>query len=143
MARIAGIDLNSEKRIDIALTRLYGIGRSNVVEILKKAQVEAFKRVKSLVEDEVNRIQKAVDEIKVEGDLRADVYENIKNLKEIQAYRGVRHSRNLPVRGQRTRSNARTKRGKRMTIGAIRKELAEKTAAATTSAAKSAEGVKK
>lgn len=140
MSRIAGLDLNNEKRVDIALTRLYGIGRQNVVGILKKAQVEAFKRVKDLLEDEVNRIQKVVDEIKVEGDLRAEVFENIKNLKEIQAYRGVRHARNLPVRGQRTKSNARTKRGKRMTIGAIRKE-AEKAVSPTAPVAASAKPV--
>lgn len=142
MHRIAGIDLNDAKRVDIALTQLYGIGRSNVVGILKKANVEGFKRVKDLEENEVNRIQKVVDEIKVEGDLRAEVSENIKNLREIQAYRGIRHSRNLPVRGQRTRSNARTKRGKRMTIGAIRKELAEKMAGPV-GEAKPTEGVKK
>lgn len=126
MPRIAGIDLKEEKRVDIALTLLYGVGRSNVKKILATANVDASKRVKDLTEDEVNRVQKAVDVIKVEGDLRADVSENIKNLKEIQAYRGTRHAKNLPARGQRTRSNARTKRGKRMTIGAIRKEMAEK-----------------
>lgn len=126
MARIAGIDLQNERRVDIALTRLFGVGRSNVIGILKKAEVAAEKRVKDLSEEEVNRIQKVIDEIKIEGDLRAEVVENIKSLREIGSYRGVRHSKNLPVRGQRTRSNARTKRGKRMTIGAIRKELAEK-----------------
>lgn len=140
MHRIAGVDLNDSKRVDIALTQLYGVGRANVVGILKRAQVDAGKRVKDLEENEVNRIQKIVDEIKVEGDLRAEVSENIKNLREIQSYRGVRHSRNLPVRGQRTRSNARTKRGKRMTIGAIRKEIAEKMTAAA--AAKPAEAKK-
>ena len=126
MPRIAGIDLQNERRVDIALTRLYGVGRSNVKGILAKATVAAEKRVKDLSEEEVNRIQKVVDEIKIEGDLRAELMENVKNLREIGSYRGTRHSKNLPVRGQRTRSNARTKRGKRMTIGAIRKELAEK-----------------
>lgn len=129
MPRIAGIDLNLNKRTDIALTRLYGIGRSNVVNIMGVAQVDVAKRVKDLTEEEVNRIQKAVDKLKVEGDLRQEVSENIKQLREISAYRGIRHVRNLPTRGQRTRSNARTKRGKRVTIGAIKKEMAEKTAA--------------
>lgn len=126
MPRIAGIDLNNEKRVDIALTRLYGVGRKNVVGILKNAQVDPAKRVKELLEDELNRIQKALDSIKVEGDLRSDVHANITTLKQIGSYRGMRHSRNLPSRGQRTKSNARTKRGKRVTIGAIRKEMAEK-----------------
>ena len=126
MPRIAGIDLNNEKRIDIALTKLFGIGRSNVVKILKKAGVDAAKRVKDLIEEEVNKIQKEVDTIKVEGDLRSEIHANISGLKQIGAYRGTRHSKNLPSRGQRTRSNARTKRGKRLTIGAIKKEAAEK-----------------
>ncbi len=126
MPRVAGIDLNLQKRVDIALTRIYGVGRRNVIKVLKSSQVDANKRVKDLTEEEINRIQKIVDSVKVEGDLRGEVYDNIKRLKEIGAYRGLRHMRNLPVRGQRTRSNARTKRGKRVTIGAIKKEMAEK-----------------
>jgi small subunit ribosomal protein S13 len=126
MPRISGINLNINKRIDIALTYIYGVGRGNAGSILKSAQVEAAKRVKDLSEEEVNRIQKIIDSIKVEGDLRGEVYDNIKRLKEIGTYRGLRHMRNLPARGQRTRSNARTKRGKRVTIGAIKKEMAEK-----------------
>lgn len=126
MPRIAGIDLDNNKRTDIALTKLFGVGRSNVVGLLKTAGVDAGKRVRDLLEDELNRIQKAVDTIKVEGDLRTDIHANITTLKQISSYRGMRHSRNLPSRGQRTRSNARTKRGKRVTIGAIRKEMAEK-----------------
>ncbi len=126
MPRIAGIDLNGEKRVDIALTRLYGIGRWNVGGLLKLADMDPAKRVKDLTDDELSRIQKAVDTIKVEGDLRADVHGNIQSLKQIGSYRGARHSKNLPSRGQRTKSNARTKRGKRLTIGAIKKELAEK-----------------
>jgi small subunit ribosomal protein S13 len=125
--RIAGYNIQDEKRIDIALTYIYGIGRKNVVDILKKAEVESAKRVKSLTEDEQKRIQKVLEGYKLEGDLRAEVYANIKRLKEIGTYRGSRHSKNLPVRGQRTRSNARTKRGKRVTIGAIKKEEAVKT----------------
>ncbi|MBI3384933.1 30S ribosomal protein S13 [Candidatus Gottesmanbacteria bacterium] len=126
MVRIAGIDLNLSKRIDIALTKVYGIGRSNAQKILKSADVLGHKRTKDLNEEEVSRIQKIVDSIKVEGDLRREVADNIKRLKEIGSYRGMRHSRNLPSRGQRTRSNARTKRGKRVTIGAIKKEIAQK-----------------
>lgn len=128
MPRIAGIDLNNDKRLDIALTKLFGIGRKNVVGLLETAKVEAAKRVRDLSEEEVNRVQKAVDTVKVEGDLRTDIHSAISTLKQIGSYRGHRHSHNLPVRGQRTRSNARTKRGKRATIGAIRKDLAEKTA---------------
>ena len=127
MARIAGIDLPKNKYGEIGLTYIYGIGRKNVVEVLKKAQVDGAKRVTELSEDEKNKIQKALEAFKLEGDLRAEINSNIKRLKEISAYRGLRHSRNLPVRGQRTRSNARTKRGKRMTIGAIKKEEAAKT----------------
>lgn len=122
--RIAGFNIPDGKRIDIALTYLYGIGRSNVTKVLAKAKVDGAKRTKDLTEEEVGHIQKALDEYKVEGDLRAEVAGNIKRLKEIGSYRGMRHSRNLPVRGQRTRSNARTKRGKRVTIGAIKKEVA-------------------
>lgn len=124
--RISGVNIPDEKRVDIALSYLYGIGRKNVVGILKAAEVEAHKRVKTLSEDEQKRIQKVLEGHKIEGDLRAEVGENIKRLKEIGAYRGSRHSRNLPSRGQRTKSNARTKRGKRVTIGAIKKEVAAK-----------------
>ncbi len=126
MPRIAGLDLDTNKRVDIALTKLYGVGRGNVVGILKKAEVDAAKRVKDLTEEEVKQIQKNIDLIKVEGDLRGEVHANIAALKQIGSYRGMRHTRNLPARGQRTKSNARTKRGKRLTIGAIKKEMAEK-----------------
>lgn len=123
MIRIAGIQLPKEKRIDIALTKIYGIGRSNVNQVLESAKVDSSKRAVNLTDEEVIRLQKVVDEYKVEGDLRREVEENIKRLKTIGCYRGLRHLRNLPVRGQRTRSNARTKRGKRVTIGAMRKEV--------------------
>ncbi|MCL5113665.1 MAG: 30S ribosomal protein S13 [Patescibacteria group bacterium] len=124
--RISGINIPDEKRIDIALSYLYGIGRKNAVDVLKKASVDASKRVKSLSEDEQKRIQKILESYKIEGDLMTEVTTGIKRLKEIGSYRGMRHSKNLPVRGQRTRSNARTKRGKRVTIGAIKKEMAAK-----------------
>lgn len=124
MVRIAGVGLPDYKKVNIALTYLYGIGRSNVFSLLKKAQVDGDKRVKELTEEEVGKIQKVIDkEFKTEGDLRAEVAENIKRLKEIGSYRGLRHIRNLPVRGQRTRSNARTRRGKRKTVGALKKEI--------------------
>lgn len=124
--RVSGINLPEEKRIDIALSYLYGIGRSNVVQILEKADIEASRRLKSLSEDEQRRIQKVLETYKIEGDLRAELAGNIKRLKEVGAYRGTRHTKGLPARGQRTRSNARTKRGKRVTIGAIKKEVAAK-----------------
>ncbi len=124
--RISGVTLLDNKRVDIALTYLYGVGRSNVKDILKKANIEPSKRVSSLSEDEQKTIQKVLEDYKTEGDLRVEVSDNIKRLREVLSYRGVRHIKNLPVRGQRTRSNARTKRGKRVTIGAIKKEDAIK-----------------
>jgi len=128
--RISGINLPDEKRVDIGLSYLFGIGRKNVVDILKKAEVNAATRIKALTDDEQKRIAKVLESYKIEGDLRVEISGNIKRLKEIGAYRGVRHSKNLPVRGQRTKSNARTKRGKRVTIGAIKKEDAAKATAA-------------
>lgn len=124
--RVSGINLPEEKRIDIALSYLYGIGRSNVMQVLEKANIEASRRLKSLSEEEQRRIQKVLETYKIEGDLRAETSANVKRLKEVGAYRGTRHSKSLPSRGQRTRSNARTKRGKRVTIGAIKKEVAAK-----------------
>ena len=143
--RVSGITLPEDKRVDISLTYLYGIGRSNVVDILKRAGVDGSKRMKSLSDDEQKSIAKILEEFKLEGDLRAEVTGNIKRLREISAYRGTRHAKSLPSRGQRTRSNARTKRGKRMTIGAIKKELATKieTAQAAKAPAASAGGAKK
>lgn len=124
MARIAGIDLPDNKRLDIALTYIYGIGRSNVKLVLKQSNVSPLKKVKELTEEEIGKIQKAIEvNFKVEGDLKTEVVENIKRLKDISSLRGLRHTRGLPVRGQRTRSNARTKRGKRKTVGALKKEV--------------------
>ena len=128
--RISGLALPDEKRIDIALTYLYGVGRSNVKPILEKAKIDPSIRTKNLSEEEVKRITQALESMKVEGDLRAEVNGNIRRLRDLGSYRGTRHVKGLPVRGQRTRSNARTKRGKRMTIGAIKKELAAKMEAA-------------
>jgi small subunit ribosomal protein S13 len=130
MARIAGVDLQNEKRLDIALSYIYGIGRSNVVKILETAQIPASRRVKTLTDDEVNKISRIIEkDYVVEGDLRRQLHDNIKRLMEIRSYRGIRHAKNLPVRGQRTRSNARTKRGKRVTIGAMKKDDRTKVAA--------------
>jgi len=122
MARIAGVNLPEKKRIDIGLTAIYGIGRSNVAQILKEARVEPAKKVADLSAEEITRLARVIDKIPVEGALRKQVTENIKRLKTIGTYRGLRHSKGLPVRGQRTRSNARTKRGKRKTVGALRKK---------------------
>ncbi len=124
--RISGINLPDNKRVDIGLSYLYGIGRNNVVQVLVKSEVDASKRIKDLSEDEQKRIQKVLEEYKIEGDLRVEVQGDIKRLRDLGSYKGVRHSKNLPVRGQRTKSNARTKRGKRVTIGAIKKEMAVK-----------------
>ena len=133
--RVSGITLPADKRADIALSYLYGIGRSNAKVVLEKAQVAGSKRMKDLSEEEEQRIAKVLETYKLEGDLRAEVNGNVKRLKEIGSYKGARHAHNLPARGQRTRSNARTKRGKRMTIGAIKKELAEAKAAPAKKAA--------
>ncbi len=130
--RVVGVNVPDNKRIDVALTYIFGVGRTNVLKILEVAKIDIKKKAKDLTEEELGRIQKALEPIKIEGDLRAEVANNIKRLKEIASYRGHRHSKNLPVRGQRTRSNARTKRGKRVTIGAIKKEAAAKIEAAAT-----------
>jgi small subunit ribosomal protein S13 len=130
MMRIAGVSIPDEKRVDIALSYIYGIGRSNVIGVLEKAEVDATKRAKTLTEDEIKRLTRVLDAYKIEGDLRADIAGNIRRLKEIGSYRGLRHTRGLPAHGQRTRSNARTKRGKKVTIGAIKKEVMAKMEAA-------------
>lgn len=130
MARIAGVDLPEEKRTDIGLTAVYGIGRQNVKIMLEKAKVDGAKRVKDLTEEEVNKLSKALDGITVEGDLRREINTNIRRLEDIGAYRGLRHRKGLPARGQNTRHNARTRKGKRKTVGTVRKEVVAKTAPA-------------
>lgn len=122
MARIAGVDLPANKRIDIALTYIYGIGKSLAKVVLEEARVNPEVRVKDLTDDEISRIQKAVEKYPVEGELRAQVSQNIKRLIAIGCYRGLRHRRGLPVRGQRTRTNARTRKGPRRTVGVRRKK---------------------
>jgi small subunit ribosomal protein S13 len=127
MARIAGVDLPRQKRVDIALRYIYGIGPARANEVLEKAQVAPEIRVKDLSEAEVGRIRAVIDrDYKVEGDLRREVALNIKRLQEIGSYRGLRHRRNLPVRGQRTRTNARTKRGAKKTVAGRKKSRAKK-----------------
>jgi small subunit ribosomal protein S13 len=128
MARIAGVDLPRNKHIKIALTYIYGIGNPRAVAILEKAKVEAGKKVQDLSEDEVNRIRQVIEsEGNVEGDLRKDISMHIKRLIEIGSYRGYRHRRNLPVRGQRTHTNARTRKGPRRATVAARKKSTSKT----------------
>ncbi|MDI3309832.1 MAG: 30S ribosomal protein S13 [Thermoanaerobacterium sp.] len=122
MARIAGIDLPREKRVEIGLTYIYGIGRSRSNEILAKAGVNPDTRVKDLTEDEVSRLRDIIDkEYKVEGDLRREISLNIKRLIDIGCYRGIRHRKGLPVRGQRTRTNARTRKGPKKTVAKKKK----------------------
>ena len=122
MARIAGVDLPREKRVEIGLTYIYGIGVASSNKILKEAGVDPDKRVKDLTDDEVNSIRKIIDgSYKVEGDLRREVALNIKRLTEIGCYRGLRHRRSLPVRGQRTKTNARTRKGPRKLVSRSKK----------------------
>ncbi len=122
MARIAGIDIPREKRVEIALTYIYGVGLSSSQKILKQTSVNPDTRVRDLTEEQVNRLREVIDRtFKVEGDLRREVALNIKRLIEIGSYRGLRHRRNLPVRGQRTKTNARQRRGPKKTVGARKK----------------------
>ena len=122
MARIAGVDLPREKRVEIGLTYIYGIGRSTASEILAKTGVDPDIRVKDLSEEEVGKIRRVIDdEYMVEGDLRRDINMNIKRLMEIGCYRGIRHRRGLPVRGQKTKTNARTRKGPKKTVGRKKK----------------------
>ena len=122
MARIAGVDLPREKRVEIGLTYIYGIGRSTASAILKKAGVDPGTRVKDLSEEEAGAIRKIIDsDYDVEGDLRRDVSLNIKRLMEIGSYRGIRHRRGLPTRGQNTKTNARTRKGPKKTVGRKKK----------------------
>ncbi len=122
MARIAGVDLPREKRLDVGLTYIYGIGPYRAVEILKKAGVETSVRVKDMTEEQASAIAGVISkEYTVEGDLRREVAMNIKRLMDIGCYRGLRHRRGLPVRGQRTSTNARTRKGPRRTVGAKKK----------------------
>ncbi|HEV8191297.1 MAG TPA: 30S ribosomal protein S13 [Ktedonobacterales bacterium] len=127
MARIAGVEIPRNKKIEIAITYIFGIGRSNGLDILKKANVNPDIRVRDLTEEEVARIREIVErEYRVEGNLRREVQLNIKRLMDIGSYRGLRHRKGLPVRGQRTRTNARTRRGRRGQAIGIKKKTAKK-----------------
>ena len=127
MARIAGVDLPKNKRTEIALTYIYGIGKTSSQRILDQAGIKPDVRVKDLTEEDATRLRVIIDrDYKVEGDLRREVTQNIKRLQEIGSYRGLRHRRGLPVRGQRTRTNARTKRGSRRTVAGKRRARAKK-----------------
>lgn len=127
--RIAGVTIPNEKRVEVALTYIFGIGPSKSAEILKQANVNPAARVKNLNEEEVNRLRVLIEkQSKVEGDLRREIMSNIKRLKEIGAYRGLRHAKGLPARGQRTKTNSRTVRGNvRKTMGSGRKPAGQKT----------------
>ncbi|MFN3134333.1 MAG: 30S ribosomal protein S13 [Candidatus Kryptonium sp.] len=127
MARIAGIELPKNKRSFVALTYIYGIGRSSALKILEKAGVDPMKKIGELTDEEISKIRDIINaEYKVEGALRAEVQMNIKRLMDIGCYRGLRHRRGLPVRGQRTRTNARTRKGKRKTVPGKKKATAKK-----------------
>ncbi len=128
MARISGVTIPDNKQVQIALTYIYGIGPKISADILKDAKIEPIVRVKNLTDGEVTRIQDVINnKYTVEGELQRVVTGNIKRLKDIGAYRGLRHSANLPSRGQRTRTNARTRRGKKVTVGGTAKKAASKT----------------
>jgi small subunit ribosomal protein S13 len=122
MARIAGVDIPRDKRVEISLTYIYGVGRATAARILKRAEINPETRVKDLAEQEISRIREVLEgNYVVEGDLRRELSMNIKRLMDIGTYRGLRHRRGLPVRGQRTRTNARTRKGPRRTVGAKKK----------------------
>jgi small subunit ribosomal protein S13 len=123
VARIAGVDIPREKRVIVSLTYIHGIGPTSAAKVIETANVSADTRVRDLTEEQVNRLREVVDrQFKVEGDLRREVSMNIKRLMEIGSYRGLRHRRNLPVRGQRTKTNARQRRGAKKTVGVRRKK---------------------
>lgn len=128
MARIAGTNIPNEKRVEIGLTYIYGIGLVTSQKVLGEVKISPDTRVKDLSDDQLTKLREYIDKnLKVEAELARTVTGNIKRLKEIKAYRGLRHSASLPVRGQRTKTNARTKRGKRVTVGSGRKKSAAKT----------------
>jgi small subunit ribosomal protein S13 len=121
MARISGVDLPREKRVEIGLTYIFGIGRSSSRKILEEAGVDANTRVNQLTDEDVNKLRRVIEQHRVEGTLRSEIARNIKRLMDIGAYRGLRHRRGLPVRGQRTHTNARTKKGPRRAIAGKKK----------------------
>jgi len=127
MARIAGVNLPNDKRVIVALTAIYGVGPTISQKVLTQTKVSPDTRVKDMSDDEVQKVRMAIESNTVEGDLRREVSSSVKRLQDIQSYRGVRHGKKLPLRGQRTKTNARTKRGKRVTVGSGRSKAAAKT----------------
>ncbi len=126
--RIAGVEIPTQKKVNIALTYIYGIGMTSAAKIVEQAKIDKSKRAKDLTDDEINRMRAIVEggSYKIEGELRQQLYQNIKRLKDIRSYRGVRHKLGLPVRGQRTRSNAKTRKGRHIAVGGLKHKL-EKT----------------
>jgi small subunit ribosomal protein S13 len=120
--RISGIEIPDNERAQVALTRFFGIGPKNVIELAKKAGIELDTRIKTLTRDNIGNLMKALEEFQTEGDLKREIRENIDRLKAIKCYRGVRHIVSLPVRGQRTKSNSRTRKGRKKTVGSLTKE---------------------
>jgi len=123
MPRVVGVNIPEKEKVDLALTRIYGIGQSNVRQVLAKSKISVDKRAEDLTDEEIATLNQVISGLKIEGDLKEEIRNNIERLKQINAYRGRRHVANLPVRGQRTRTNARTKRGARQTVGALKKEV--------------------
>lgn len=130
MPRIAGVDIPDHKKIVYALRYIYGIGLARAKKIVAEAKIDTAKRARDLNGDEINKLARILDKHMVEGDLRRQISDNVQRLKRIKCYRGIRHIQGLPTRGQRTRSNARTKRGSKRTVGAMTKEMAAKLDAA-------------
>lgn len=120
--RISGIDIPDNERAEIGFTRFYGIGRTNVVKLLKDSAIKPDVRIKDLSRDDINNLMKAMENFKTEGDLKKELRENIERLKAIKSYRGIRHIVGLPARGQRTRTNSRTRKGRKKTVGSLTKE---------------------
>ena len=127
MPRVAGVDIPNEKRFDIALTAIYGVGLTTAVKVAASAQIDPDSKVRELTEEDLNRVREVIDkDYLVEGDLRRQIQQNIRRLVEVNTYRGIRHRRGLPVHGQRTKTNARTKRGARRTVAGRRQVRAKK-----------------
>jgi len=120
--RIVGVEIPDNERAEIGLTRFFGIGRTNVIDLAKKANIDLNTRIKDLSRDDISNLMKALETFKVEGDLKKEIRENIDRLKAIKSYRGIRHIVSLPVRGQRTKTNSRTRKGKKKTVGSLTKE---------------------
>jgi len=141
--RIAGVDIKDNERACFGLQKFFGIGDKNVFELLKEAKIDENKRIKELTRDEVSSIMKALEKFSVEGELRREIRENIDRLKATHSYRGLRHMQSLPVRGQRTKSNARTRKGKKKTVGSFTKDAIAKMDTSATKAAPAKPAAKK